>query len=139
MQEEATLSVHLVLVQSENEIRQGIRTFNSDAKLSPDLARELARATWYWVLDQATGDFGPSKFIGFNGMHFEEYLRARGRDRDGSRFDGNVTRLAIEGVVGQKFSDDKFKHSSLEQWADRVIGNGTLGGISRTKWKFLVI
>lgn len=64
------------IVSTESQVNDNIRRFPSELKRSRALRDRLAYArAWYAVPGQG-GDwmFGPSKFVGYQGMTAEEYL-----------------------------------------------------------------
>jgi len=66
-----------------NEIRANIRYFNRESTGSSDnssRARKLLTGTSYWLYDEATDAFGPSKFVGFNSMTLAETLGEQTRN-----------------------------------------------------------
>jgi Domain of unknown function (DUF3883) len=110
----------LALAESPGEIRRSLVTFNADAPQYLPFARDLARITTYWVYDPDSELFGPSKFVGFRGMDSARYLYARTLDPKGL-FDGHMTRLGIERVVGAVFATNTGIEVELENWMARTF------------------
>ena len=91
-------------IESPAEVRLNVETFNSEAARYFDRAARLLRETTYWVYDPVCESFGPSKFVGFTEMSFDRYVEAVAGDSEGARFDGNVSRTAIEAAIGDVVS-----------------------------------
>jgi len=130
----------LRLVSSSREIQESVAEFNRGAASDQGLTGELLHQTTYWVLDPVTACFGPSKFVGFMGMTFESYRRARRGHWTGDRFDGNITRKRIEHVLGHGYASDEGLADRLESWASQLTGApDVFQGIDRGKWKFVTL
>ncbi len=127
--------MNLSFVENFEHIRDGGDEFCSQAFSDLPLAKDLARQTSYWVYDPDTGNYGPGKFVGFTGMTFDTYRKARMLNPP--EFDGGRTRLALEQASGLRFTKDGALAQGLVQWAERVIGPGALAGIDTAKWQFL--
>lgn len=84
----------LGMVTNLDEVRAGIRQFNSDLEHSAGLAARL-KMIRAWYYDPEIDMVGPSKFIGYTGMTAEHYLH-RGRR---TKLDGRET----EPVLGKWF------------------------------------
>src|ERR1035437_2501605 len=108
--------INLILVATPEDIRQSLATFNAEAKHFLRLARSLLRDTTYWIHDADTQLFGPAKFVGFAGMSLAKYQEARNHHYTGARFDGNVTRRAIESALQTSFAYDQHLTSKLRAW-----------------------
>jgi hypothetical protein len=124
-------------VQAPADVRQNVFTFNSETSHFYDRAARLLRETTYWVYDQATESFGPSKFVGFAEMSFDRYVRAVAGDSEGSRFDGAVTQAAISAALGTAYREDEILRARLETWGVVRFGPDAFGGADRQKWRFV--
>jgi Domain of unknown function (DUF3883) len=126
----------LSLVETSDEIRRSLLTFNSEVSDYLPFARDLARSTTYWVFDPDSRQFGPGKFVGFKGMVSWRYLYARTVRK--SRFNGHTTRVAIERVVKVPFRPDADLASELEAWMTGAYGQMTEQA-NDSKWKFVTL
>jgi hypothetical protein len=133
-----TMATALRLATTTEEIRASVQRYNDEAK-TWTYARQLARATVYWVCDEKTGAFGPSKFAAFAGITAAGYDDARKHDATGAYFDGGATRRAIERVVGETYQGSEGMAERLVRWGDGVFGEGVFAGIERGRWRFVVI
>lgn len=131
-----TMATALRLATTTEEIRASVQRFNDEAKTWA-YARSLAKATVYWVCDEKTGLFGPSKFVAFAGITADGYDEARKHNATGAYFDGHATRRAIERVVGQVYEGSEGVAGRLVRWGDGVFGEGVFAGSDRGKWKFV--
>jgi hypothetical protein len=122
-------------VPSEREIRDAITTFNEIAP-SWAYAKELTRATTYWVFDPVAGTFGPSKFVGYAGLSARAYRSALNGHASGAAFGGGTTKRAIEKVTGKPFKSNADLSMKLGAWADALLGPDALVGVDQTKWRF---
>lgn len=127
----------IALCQSSDEIAESLRAFNRDAFRFKERARELVRATQYWVWDAETDSFGPGKFVGYQQMSFPVYQSALAGYSSGARFDGNVTQRAIRRAIGADFNPSTKLADRLRRWADRVLGADASVGVSESKWLFI--
>jgi hypothetical protein len=129
----------LRLVASVDEVRSGIRAFNVEARRASEQARRILRQTTYWVHDLHSDAFGPAKFVGYGGMSLDRYAAARAFRLTGQRFDGHLTRITLERVLGRSFVPSKSAATSLVRWGEALLGAGAFGGADRTKWRFLTV
>jgi 5-methylcytosine-specific restriction protein A len=133
------MTAQLELVASPADIRDSVRAFNSLLPQHRALAQSLLSGTTYWVYDIDTHTFGPAKFVGFRAITPETYEIARAGESGGTRFDGHVTRTAIERVLGGPFSQSAELRARLRRWARELlgeIGEEVLSKIDETKWLF---
>lgn len=134
---------HLALVETVDEIRQSLKTFNSEAADVPDLARSVVAQTTYWVGEPRSKAFGPSKFVGLKDMTAEKYKRARAGNYEGTIFSGQSTHERIENVLGKEYVPDDALAKKLEEWSRRRIpehpedGTRVLQNVTRSKWRFV--
>ena len=65
------------IVRSAADAVKAIRVLNHELQNSPHLASRLGQAHAYYVLDEETDEplFGFSKFVGYEGLTAERYLR----------------------------------------------------------------
>ncbi|HCO95893.1 MAG TPA: hypothetical protein DIU00_18475 [Phycisphaerales bacterium] len=125
------------------EIRANIRNFNREAKASSDnssRARKLLTGTSYWLYDEATDAFGPSKFVGFNSMIFEcyDYWVEKAKTRKG-KFLGGDTRKANEKTLGTNFAPNPSLAKKLVEWGEKLFVAGIFKGTCQDKWRFIKI
>ena len=110
-----------------NEIRANISYFNQEAKVSSNnyRARNLLRTTTYWLYDEETNGFGPSKFVGFKSMTFEcyDYWVEKAKTRKG-KFTGGTAREANEEVLGEEFSSNSDFSKKLLEWGEKLLVAG---------------
>src|SRR5262249_18635860 len=83
--------------------------------------------------------FGPGKFVGYAGMDFEGYERANAGNSVGARFDGHVSKEAIEYALSARFGPDPKLHEPLRQWGTRLLGPEAFGNANPAKWQFLTM
>jgi hypothetical protein len=83
------VTISLQLVTTSDELRASVLRFNQEAKRWP-YARQLVRATQYWVCDARSKAFGPSKFVGFVGLDAAGYDAARAYQATGARSAGHA-------------------------------------------------
>lgn len=126
-----------------NEIRANIRYFNREATGSSDnssRARKLLTGTSYWLYDEATDAFGPSKFVGFNSMTFEcyDYWVEKAKTRKG-KFLGGDTRRANENTLGKKFASNANLSKKLLEWGEKLFDADIFRKIDQRKWRFIKI
>jgi hypothetical protein len=126
-------------VTSIPEIRCCIATFNDSAKLHIDRVLKILRQTRYWVFDESSKIFGPSKFVGLSDMTFGAYEAAIHGDWSGDRFDGHFTRRAIENASGFVFASAPGLTHELVRWGEHLIRPGVFVGVDESKWAFLKI
>jgi hypothetical protein len=135
--ESLIVPVELVLVATSDEVRQSLTRFNSEAKRFRDRALSLLHQTTYWVYDDDSDSFGPSKFVGFDDMSFAKYEEAVNGRHTGAPFDGFATRRAIEAALDTSFSPDDQLRSKLERWGNSLIGSDEFEDVDRAKWTFV--
>ena len=90
--------------------------------------------------DPDTEAFGPAKFVGFRAITAQSYELARAGDSTGSRFDGHVTRTAIERSLGRSFVPGPDLGAALQRWARESLGaaaDNVLLNIDGGKWMFI--
>ena len=126
-----------------NEIRANIRYFNREATGSFDnssRARKLLTGTRYWLYDEATDAFGPSKFVGFRSMTFEcyDYWVEKAKTRKG-KFLGGDTRKANEKTLGTNFAPNPSLAKKLVEWGEKIFVAGIFKGTCQDKWRFIKI
>lgn len=134
----APLPVRLVVTAAE--IAQTITSFNNGAEANAGLVWNILRTTSLWVYDSDSDTFGPNKFVGWHPITFALYEQGR-QDQvlGGSKFDGNVTRVAIETAVGRSYASRPAAHAALVQWAEAIGGAGVLDIPTPEKWEFLAL
>jgi hypothetical protein len=128
--------VDLKLVETRQDIRMSFNTFSKEAPNDTTTTQSLLRSISYWVYDPDSNAFGPSKFVGFKDMTFVKYLNARDGNCKGARFNGTVTRQAIENILGQ-YSADTGLTEKLKEWGENICGFQVFKNIDQRKWKFL--
>lgn len=125
-----------------NEIRANIRNFNREAKTSSNnyRARNLLRVTTYWLYDEETDAFGPSKFVGFRSMTFEcyDYWVEKAKTRKG-KFLGGDTRRANEELLDEKFFRNPDISKKLLAWGQNLFDADIFQGTCQNKWRFIKI
>lgn len=128
-------------VQTIAEIREGLRIFNEQLVAHRSRATTITQQTTYWVFDDQTRRFAPSKFCGYRGMTFERYegLTEAVKKEKRPGFDGTEAREAIEKVTGRKYEADKDLGGRLVEWARECFGPETLEGVARSKWRFVYL
>ena len=131
--------VVLKTVETPRQVRESVRAFMDESSGSQARALNLVRQTQYWVYDVEEGMFGPGKFVGYSEMDFGKYERAVKDQATGARFDGAVTRMAIEGALGERFINAPDLGKELRRWGEGIFGPGTFDGIDHSKWKFIVL
>lgn len=129
-------AVILERVSTTQQLHENIRRFNRDAATNSERTVSLLRQTMYWVYDEDEGWFGPSKFVGFRNMSFGKYDACNAGQSTGAKFDGGVTRSAIEGILGEFRPDDALA-TILVDWFSRMASPNALAGIDRSKWRFV--
>src|SRR5215831_13755645 len=108
----------LKLVSSAEQISTSLANFATGVEAHPEVARGLFTSTSFWVYDPASGTFGPSKFVGFRDMTFEQYEAAQKGDSQGDHFDSHDTRTRIGKVLGAIYSSDASLAEDLRRWVD---------------------
>ena len=129
-------TTELSVIESVNEIKQNVRRFHRDLSGNAARAKSLAVQTTYWVYDSDTDQFGPAKFIGFQRMNFARYNDAVEGPTTGARFDGGVTRQAIERVAGP-FTESRELSDQLSLWITNIFGQEAVAGVDEQKWRFI--
>jgi hypothetical protein len=131
--------VALRTVTDAQEIGTALVRFNRQAGANPDRARSVLRQTTYWVFHPSSGMFGPGKFVGYAGMDFEGYEKANAGNSEGARFDGHVSKEAIEYALSAAFVPAPELHKPLRQWGTRVLGPEAFGNATPAKWQFVAL
>jgi Domain of unknown function (DUF3883) len=126
-------------VTSAQEVAASLAAFNRQAAAHPDRARSVLRQTTYWVSHPASGTFGPGKFVGYADMDFQDYDQAHLANSVGARFDGHVSKAAIESALSAKFRQAPKLHESVDQWGTRLLGPDAFGKANPLKWRFVVL
>jgi hypothetical protein len=126
-------------VNNAQEVGTSLANFNRQAPVNPDRAQSVLRQTTYWVFHPRSGMFGPGKFVGYAGMDFEGYERANADNSEGARFDGHVSKEAIEHALSAGFRPEPTLHERLRQWGTRLLGPEVFGNANPAKWLFLVL
>jgi hypothetical protein len=122
-----------------DQVRASGRAWVESIEEDPSLARELIRRTRYWVEDDLSDDFYPSKWVGFADMTAARYHTARRAPRDGAWFNGTAARRAVERSIETPFvlsTVDSPVADRLRLWTTARL-SGVLDGISSTKWAFV--
>ena len=134
-------SLHIQRVQTVVQIRDSVHEFNRGlGERATTVAQwSLLRTTWNWVLNPARDAFGPSKFVGYQGMTFALYHAAKSKQTWGDPLDGRLSRSAIEAVLGSGFSHDRQACARLVGWAEHALGPGIFDGIDQGKWRFITL
>ncbi len=130
-------ALKLDFAQTEDDVRCSLWAFNDSAADNEVKARRLARETSYWVYDPVRDLFGPAKFVGFKRMGFPMYVAANDHIVEGAPFDGYQTRTRIADVLQGSFQPDPTMGNRLISWAEGLVGAGALGGIDKSKWRFI--
>lgn len=127
-------------VHSRSELRLTVARFARQASAMSSRAENLLRRTTYWVHDQRTGAFGPSKLVAFANIGIERYDELVENGAGSKRFDGNVTRRHIEKVTRATFEPDQQLGAALVAWARRLLGpDAFVGQIDASKWTFITV
>ena len=79
-------------------VRDGINRFEDEVRRSPSLASRLAYArAWYaYPDDEGRWRFGPSKFVGYEGLTAEQYVELSGKGLDGRRTEAQLRQWHME-------------------------------------------
>lgn len=76
------------LINSPDDASHGIKTYNEELETSNGLRERLAYVrAWYAIKTKNGWSFGPSKFIGYQGLTADDYL--------GGRLDGRKTEAQL--------------------------------------------
>jgi hypothetical protein len=129
----------LQLVRQPIEIRAALRVFNTRARSAADRSQRILAQTSYWVYDPDTRAFGPSKFVGFAGMDFGTYESAVAGKEGGAKFDGHVTKVAIEKALGARFQPDAGLADRLSAWSTTLLGSDVFERVDTSKWQFITL
>jgi 5-methylcytosine-specific restriction protein A len=127
----------LTLVSSPDAVRDSVATFNIEAHANRDRALDVLAATTYWVHNPSTSTFGPSKFVGFERMDFKRYESALSGATGDARFNGNVTRRAIERATKSQYGKSGALTTALRTWGENLLGPDAFGKAEQGKWLFL--
>jgi hypothetical protein len=131
--------VVLRTVADAQEVGASLVKFNRQAAANPDRARNILRQTTYWAFHPGSGLFGPGKFVGYTGMDFRAYGQASLGNAEGARFDGHVSKEAIEQALAAEFRPEPALHERLLQWGTDLLGPEAFGNANPGKWQFLVL
>jgi hypothetical protein len=129
----------LHLVRHSTEIRSALRVFNAEARSAADRSQRILAQTSYWIYDPETREFGPSKFVGFAGMDFGTYESAVAGKEGGAKFDGHVTKVAIEKALRARFQPDAGLADRLHAWGTALLGSGVFERVDTSKWQFITL
>lgn len=127
----------LQFVSSPNEIREAVSTFNQEARFFSDTAKSLITSTTYWVYDPESSLFGPSKFVAFQGMDFNQYSGQRARSPGNPTFVGARTRKAIESVLGAKYLPNADRTAAFRTWVEDLFGLDLVKRVNSGRWRFI--
>jgi hypothetical protein len=122
-----TLKINnLVLVESIEDIRSSILTFNNEAPMYHERYKLFIRKAQQmnWVYDPVSNIFGPSKFVGYKNMNFEKYELALTENQTRITnvfFHGSTTKLAIENQLKQVFVSNEKLATRLKIWAENIL------------------
>ena len=138
------MPIQLQFVETIEEIRESLHSFNTEAATQPDVSRSLLTQTSYWVWDPTIKSFGPSKFVAFKHMKVAEYGAAQQGDRSGEKFDGNLTQRKLRSLIGEDYTPNEALSKALDKWGRALIPDdsgkgGVFDGVDRTKWKFITL
>ncbi|GEM_PF-165320 len=139
------MPVKLKFVETIEEIRESLHTFNAEVGAQPKVARSLLTQTSYWVWDPSSKKFGPSKFVGLQHMNVSDYEAARKGDYLGAPFDGHPTQQKIASLIGEAYKHDDALAKQLDKWGrllipdDPATGSTIFEGVDRGKWKFIAL
>lgn len=126
--------------QKFREILNSVDTFNIEIPFNQELAIDLSRRTSYWVYDSEKDQFCPSKFVAFKGMDFKIYDKARYTPkRTRGVFNGKRTRTEISKIIEKQYHSNDDLSLKLMDWAIQRFSRDIFKGISKEKWKFIVI
>ena len=71
-------------VSSVDRVIENIRSYEKTLSRNPQMQERISRhAAWYAVRDDGAWRFGPSKFIGYEGVTAKNYLAAAKENLDG--------------------------------------------------------
>jgi len=120
----------LKVAESPSQLQQNVRRFCQGTALYPARARAICSQTQYWVYDVDSVIFGPAKFVGFDVMTFDKYEAANQGRSIGARFDGHVTRMAIEAILGPFGESQELRERLTKQLGPEVCATLDTG-----KWR----
>src|ERR1035441_9715735 len=89
----------LAFAESMAELRENLDRFNAASNVHLDRALSLISQSQYWVYDDASDQFAPSKFSAYANMSFARYEKAVAGDRGGAHFDGSAAQKQIQKVL----------------------------------------
>jgi hypothetical protein len=121
------------------EVAVSLATFNRQAAAHRDRARSILRQTTYCVSHPASGTFGPGKFVGYADMDFRDYDQAHLGNSVEARFDGHVSKAAIESALSARFRQAPKLRESVRRWGTRLLGPDAFGNANPLKWRFVVL
>lgn len=135
-----TTSLSFDLVTRRDQLRTNVKTFATGIRTADrDLVRRLVATTSCWVFDPETNCFGPGKFVGYAGMDFGKYERAKRANWTAgsghSLFHGGKTKKAIAQILGP-FAATKDLRDRLADWLESQLGNDVVVNIDTAKWIF---
>ena len=86
------------LATSPRIVRDGINRFQDEVRRSPRLANRLpyARAWYAYRDDEGRWWFGPSKFVGYEGLTAEQYVELSGKGLDGRRTEAQLRQWHVQ-------------------------------------------
>jgi hypothetical protein len=129
-------SSNLFFAESATAIGENVARFNLACGQHIKRAVSLVRQCKYWIYDEASGKFAPSKFSAYEGMDFLRYERAVAGKTSQAHFDGASARKRIEEILEKKFVREDVLTSLLVEWVESFGGPGVLDGIQIEKWHF---
>lgn len=124
------------LVETADEIAASLRRFNAQARDIPRRTRNLLTQTEYWVYDETTDTFGPSKFLGFAKMDMARYDEATEKDTL-EHFHGHRTAENIQRVLGREYRRDSGLSERLVAWGNALLGEHVFESVDEGKWRFV--
>lgn len=86
------------LATSPRIVRDGINRFQDEVRRSPRLANRLPYARAWYVCrdDEGRWRFGPSKFVGYEGLTAEQYVELSRKGLDGRRTEAQLRQWYVE-------------------------------------------
>lgn len=135
-----TTSLSFDLVKRPDQLRANVKTFATGIRTAdPDLVRRLVATTSCWVFDPEANCFGPGKFVGYVGMDFGTYERAKKENWTAgsghSLFHGGKTKKAIAKIL-DPFAANEDLRDRLADWLESELGKGVVAGVDTAKWIF---
>jgi HNH endonuclease len=134
---DAAANLNLAVVETTEQVETNFWNFHRQARDFPARRKSLFVLTDYWVMDEISRTFAPSKFIGYQNMTFDLYEKAKATELPGGAFDGSKTRAAIQTVLNDKFAKNEELATELQGWGVTAFGPGAFGGANPDKWHFL--